>query len=73
MNLYSTDLDGGSSEATQLFDVLSLLSNDGSHCLSWDVHVDCLLLWSLRTNKAQTLLYTMAIYWEECNVVMLTL
>lgn len=43
------DLDGGSGEAAQLFDVLPLLPDDGSHRLCWDVDVDRLLLRSLRT------------------------
>lgn len=43
-------LDGGPSEAAQLLDVLSFLSDDGPDGLRWDVHVDRLLLWSLDTH-----------------------
>ena len=40
-------LDGGSSEAAELLDMLTLLPNDGSHRLGRDVDVDSLLLRSL--------------------------
>lgn len=50
ISVWDTDLDGGPGEAAQLFDVLSFLSNDGPYSLRWDVHMDCLLLWSLNTH-----------------------
>lgn len=60
--MLSTHLDGGPSEAAQLFDVLPFLSNDGSHCLCWDVYVDSLLFWSLNTHRAKMSLYTRNTY-----------
>ena len=45
-----SDLDGRPSEAAQLFDVLSLLADDGSNRLGRDVHMDRLLLLSLNTH-----------------------
>lgn len=43
----ASHLDGGTGEAGKLFDVLSLLADDGAHCLSGDEHLHHLLLWSL--------------------------
>lgn len=40
-----TYLDWGSSKVWQLFDVLTLFSNDGSHCKRWDEQVNRLWLW----------------------------
>lgn len=50
----STDLDGGSSEAAQLFDVLAFFPDDGSDSLCRNVYVDSLLLWGLSVQHAHT-------------------
>lgn len=55
ISVWDTDLDGGPGEAAQLFDVLPFLSNDGPYSLRWDVHMDCLLLWSLNTHMRHKL------------------
>lgn len=56
----AADLDRGSGEAAQLFDVLSFLSNDGAHCLRRDVHMDGLLLRSLNTHRANIASHTVS-------------
>lgn len=53
-----TYLDRGSSKVWQLFDVLTLFSNDGSHCKRWDEQVNRLRLWmSLLGKNMSVLLY----------------
>lgn len=42
-----THLDRSTSEVGELFDVLTLLADQGADCLSWNKEVDDLLLLSL--------------------------
>lgn len=49
-----THLDGSSGKVGKLFDVLTLLADQGPDCLSWNKEVDNLLFWSLLLKKDHT-------------------
>lgn len=51
---WQTHLDGSSSKVGELFDVLALLADQSSNCLSWNKEVDNLLFWSLLLKKKKT-------------------